>query len=148
MLLLTARSALSDRVTGLDKGADDYLVKPFELDELTARVRALLRRSRQRAAPTIKYQGIQLDPASRTVTLDGKLVELPLREFSLLEDFLDNQGRVLSRARLEQSLYGWNCEVESNAIEVHVHHLRKKFGSDFIKTVRGVGYIVCKAKGA
>lgn len=147
VLVLTARDTLADRVKGLDKGADDYLVKPFELDELTARVRALLRRSHQRASPVITYQGIVLDPAARRVTLDGEVVELSLREFTLLEDLLENQGRVLTRAKLEQSLYGWNAEVESNAIEVHVHHLRKKFGSDFIKTIRGVGYVVNKQQG-
>ena len=148
VLVLTARDALADRVKGLDKGADDYLVKPFELDELTARVRALVRRSHQRASPVIIYQGIILDPAARSVTLNGDVVELPLREFTLLEELLENQGRVLTRARLEQSLYGWNTEVESNAIEVHVHHLRKKFGSDLIKTIRGIGYMVNKQQGA
>ncbi len=147
VLVLTARDTLADRVKGLDKGADDYLVKPFELDELTARVRALLRRSQQRTSPVICYQGIILDPAARTVTQDGELVNLPLREFTLLEELLENQGRVLTRTQLEQSLYGWNAEVESNAIEVHVHHLRKKLGSDFIKTIRGVGYIVNKQQG-
>ncbi|MCX6126341.1 MAG: response regulator transcription factor [Proteobacteria bacterium] len=147
VLVLTARDTLADRVKGLDKGADDYLVKPFELDELTARVRALLRRSYQRTSPVICCKGLVLDPATRKVTLDGNLVELPLREFTLLEELLENQGRVLTRAQLEQSLYGWNAEVESNAIEVHVHHLRKKFGSDFIKTIRGVGYVINKAQG-
>jgi DNA-binding response OmpR family regulator len=147
VLILTARDTLSDRVKGLDKGADDYLIKPFDLDELTARLRALLRRSHQRILPVLSYQGIVLDPAARTVTIDGKLVELQLREFTLLEDLLENQGRVLTRDQLEQSLYGWNAEIESNAIEVHVHHLRKKFGTDFIKTIRGVGYVINKSKG-
>lgn len=144
ILLLTARDTLADRVNGLDKGADDYMVKPFELDELIARVRALLRRSYQRASPVITYQKIVLDPAARRVTLDGEVIELSLREFSLLEELLENQGRVLTRSQLEQSLYGWNAEVESNAIEVHVHHLRKKFGGEFIRTIRGVGYVVNK----
>ena len=147
VLLLTARDTLADRVKGLDKGADDYLVKPFELDELTARIRALLRRSHQRTTPVLSCQGIVLDPAARKVTLDGNLVELPLREFTLLEELLENAGRVLTRTQLEQSLYGWNAEVESNAIEVHVHHLRKKFGSDFIKTIRGVGYVINRSQG-
>ena len=147
VLVLTARDTLADRVSGLDKGADDYLVKPFELDELTARVRALLRRSHQRASPFISYQGIVLDPAARRVTLDGEFVDLPLKEFTLLEELLENQGRVLTRAQLEHSLYGWSAELESNALEVHVHHLRKKFGVEFIKTIRGIGYVVNKAKG-
>ncbi len=145
VLILTARDTLADRVTGLNQGADDYLVKPFELDELTARLRALLRRSHQRAAPVLTHKGITLDPQARTVTLDGVSVDLPLREFTLLEELLENEGRVLTRSRLEQSLYGWNAEVESNAIEVHVHHLRRKFGADLIKTVRGVGYMISKA---
>ena len=148
VLLLTARDALSDRVTGLNKGADDYLIKPFELDELTARLRALLRRSHQRATTVLVHKGIVLDPVGRTVKLDGVSIDLPLREFTLLETLLENEGRVLTRTRLEQSLYGWNAEVESNAIEVHVHHLRKKFGADLIKTVRGVGYIISKADSA
>lgn len=148
VLILTARDTLADRVTGLNRGADDYLIKPFELDELTARLRALLRRSHQRAAPVLAYKSIILDPAARTVTLDGHLIDLPLREFTLLEELLENEGRVLTRSRLEQSLYGWNAEVESNAIEVHVHHLRRKFGSDLIKTVRGVGYMISKAEGS
>ncbi len=145
VLILTARDTLADRVTGLNQGADDYLVKPFELDELTARLRALLRRSHQRVAPVLTHKGITLDPQARTVTLDGFSVDLPLREFTLLEELLENEGRVLTRSRLEQSLYGWNAEVESNAIEVHVHHLRRKFGADLIKTVRGVGYMISKA---
>lgn len=147
VLMLTARDTLSDRVTGLNKGADDYLVKPFELDELAARLHALLRRSHQRAAPVLSHKGIVLDPAARTVTLDGQSIDLSLREFTLLEELLENEGRVLTRQRLEQSLYGWNADVESNAIEVHVHHLRKKFGADLIKTVRGVGYMINKAEG-
>jgi DNA-binding response OmpR family regulator len=145
VLILTARDTLMDRVNGLNQGADDYLIKPFELDELTARLRALLRRSHQRAAPVLMHKGIILDPAARTVTLDGQAVDLPLREFTLLEELLENAGRVLTRSRLEQSLYGWNAEVESNAIEVHVHHLRRKLGADLIKTVRGVGYMISKA---
>lgn len=144
VLILTARDTLADRVKGLNLGADDYLIKPFELDELTARLRALLRRSHQRAAPVLSYQGLELDASARTVSLDGQSVDLPLREFTLLEELLENQGRVLTRDRLEQSLYGWNAEVESNAIEVHIHHLRKKFGAELIKTIRGVGYMIRK----
>ncbi len=144
VLILTARDTLADRIKGLNLGADDYLVKPFDLDELTARLRALLRRSHQRAAPVLSYLGIELDAAARTVSLNGQPVDLPLREFTLLEELLENQGRVLTRDRLEQSLYGWNAEVESNAIEVHIHHLRKKLGAELIKTIRGVGYMIRK----
>jgi DNA-binding response OmpR family regulator len=135
---------LADKVRGLNAGADDYLVKPFELDELTARLRALLRRSHQRTSDLITHKGLELDPSARVVRLNGAPVDLPAREFTLLENLLENQGRVLSRAQLEQSLYGWNSEVESNAIEVHVHHLSKKLGSDLIKTIRGVGYMIPK----
>jgi len=144
VLILTARDALADKVRGLNAGAEDYLVKPFELDELTARLRALLRRSHQRTSDVITRKGLELDPGARVVRLDGEAVDLPAREFTLLESLLEHQGRVLSRAQLEQSLYGWNSEVESNAIEVHVHHLRKKLGSDLIKTIRGVGYMITK----
>lgn len=144
VLILTAKHTLADKVRGLNAGADDYLVKPFELDELTARLRALLRRSHQRTSDVITRKGLELDPGARVVRLDGEPVDLPAREFTLLENLLESQGRVLSRAQLEQSLYGWNSEVESNAIEVHVHHLRKKLGSDLIKTIRGVGYMIPK----
>jgi two-component system response regulator QseB len=142
VLILTASDTLADKVRGLNAGADDYLVKPFELDELTARLRALLRRSHQRTSDLITRKGLELDPAARVVRLDGEPVDLPAREFTLLESLLEHQGRVLTRMQLEQSLYGWNSEVESNAIEVHVHHLRKKLGADLIKTIRGVGYMV------
>jgi two-component system response regulator QseB len=146
VLVLTARDTLADRVTGLNKGADDYLIKPFELDELIARLRALLRRSHQRVTPVLVHRNIRLDPLARTVTLDGQFIDLPLREFTLLEELLENAGRVLTRSRLEQSLYGWNAELESNALEVHVHHLRRKLGADLIKTVRGVGYMISKGE--
>jgi len=144
VLILTARDTLKDKMMGFSKGADDYLVKPFELDELIARLRALVRRSHGRTLSRIRYGDLEIDPEGRTVTRNGLLIDLPHREFSLLEDFVENQGRVLTRTQLEQSLYGWNAEVESNAIEVHVHHLRKKLGSDLIKTIRGVGYLMEK----
>lgn len=144
VLILTARDTLADRVRGLDTGSDDYLVKPFELDELTARLRALLRRAHQRTAPMLSHGGIVVDPAARTVTLGSVPIELSPKEFTLLIDLLENRGRVLTRAQLEQSLYGWNAEVESNAVEVHVHHLRRKLGSELIRTIRGVGYTVAK----
>jgi DNA-binding response OmpR family regulator len=144
VLILTARDTLQDKLTGFSRGADDYLVKPFELDELIARLRALIRRFHGRTGSLIRYGNIEIDPEGRTVSQSGMLVDLPHREFSLLEELIENRGRVLTRAQLEQSLYGWNADVESNAIEVHVHHLRKKLGSDLIKTVRGVGYMIEK----
>lgn len=145
VLILTARDTVADRVRGLDAGADDYLVKPFDLDELGARIRALLRRAGGRATPLIVHGPLRVDPASRLVTLAGVAVELSPKEFAVLMDLLENAGRALSRERLEQSLYGWGEEVESNAVEVHVHHLRKKLGAELIRTIRGVGYLVDKA---
>jgi two-component system, OmpR family, response regulator QseB len=142
VLVLTARDAVADRVSGLDAGADDYLVKPFDLDELHARVRALLRRSSGRAEPLLGVGGLRLDPASHEVSLDGAPVPLSAREFALLAALLEHPGRPMSRARLEERLYGWSEQVESNAVEVHVHTLRKKLGSRFIQTLRGVGYVV------
>ena len=145
VLILTARDALADRVAGLDAGADDYLVKPFALAELQARLRALLRRSKGVVDPVIRHGRIALDPAARTVTLDGAPVELSAREFATLQELLVNAGRVLSRSRLEEKLYGWGEEIESNAVEVYVHHLRRKLYPELIQTVRGVGYLVPKA---
>ncbi len=145
VLVLTARDTIADRVAGLDSGADDYLVKPFALDELNARVRALHRRAKERASPLIRYGEIVLDPAARTVTQDGSPVELAAREFAVLQVLLENVGRVLSRARIEQSLYAWGAEVGSNAVEVHIHHIRRKLGSSLIRTIRGVGYVVDKS---
>lgn len=145
VLILSARDTVLDRITGLDHGADDYLVKPFDLDELHARVRALLRRKADRASPLIKYGTLVLDPAARTVTFKGKPVALPAKEFVLLQVLLDNAGRVLTREQIEERLYGWRDTVESNTTEVHVHYLRKKFGKGIIVTVRGAGYMVPKA---
>jgi two-component system response regulator QseB len=144
VLILTARDAVSDRVKGLDAGADDYLVKPFDLDELAARIRALLRRQSGRVEPEIHYGDLRLDPATHEVTYQGKPMPLSAREFALLQVFLDRPGMVLSREQLEEKLYGWGEEVESNAIEVYIHALRKKLGQDFIKNVRCVGYRVAK----
>jgi DNA-binding response OmpR family regulator len=141
VLILTARDTVADRVQGLDAGADDYLVKPFDLIELFARVRALLRRQ-PGAAGLIRHGDIVLDPNAHTVTRRGEQVELTRREFLLLKALLDNTGRVMSRASLEQALYGLGEEVGSNTVEVHVHHLRRKFGGELIQTVRGVGYLV------
>jgi DNA-binding response OmpR family regulator len=142
VLILTARDAVADRVAGLDAGADDYLIKPFDLDELAARIRALLRRRAGRPAPGIEHLGVTLDPAGHRVTRAGADVPLSPREFALLQLLMERPGTILSRAQLEERLYGWGEEVESNAVEVHVHGLRKKLGSDFILTVRGVGYRV------
>ena len=142
VLIITARDAVSDRVQGLDAGADDYLVKPFDLDELAARIRALLRRKSGRTAPQIEHLGVVLDPATHRVTRDGCDVALSPREFALMQLLLERPGNILSRAQIEERLYGWGEEVESNAVEVHIHALRRKLGSDFIVTVRGVGYRV------
>jgi DNA-binding response OmpR family regulator len=145
VLILTARDTVSDRVRGLDAGADDYLVKPFDLDELGARLRALLRRAGGRATPQIVHRDLAVDPAARRVSRAGKEVELSPKEFAILLELLENAGRVLSREQLEQSLYGWGEEVESNAVEVHIHHLRKKLDPGLIRTIRGVGYLVDKS---
>jgi two-component system, OmpR family, response regulator QseB len=142
VLIITARDAVSDRVQGLDAGADDYLIKPFDLDELAARIRALLRRRSGRSAAGLEHLGVRLDPAAHQVQRDGVDVALSPREFALLQLLLERPGSILSRAQLEERLYGWGEEVESNAVEVHIHGLRKKLGADFILTVRGVGYRV------
>ena len=144
ILILTARDAIGEKVAGLDAGADDYLVKPIDLDELTARIRALTRRSAGRAEPLLIHGELALDPAAHTVTQAGLVVELSSREFSLLQQLLENAGRVLTRTQLEQSIYGWRDEPDSNALEVHIHHLRKKLGSELIRTLRGVGYTIAK----
>lgn len=142
VLIITARDAMADKVGGLDAGADDYLVKPFDLDELFARVRALLRRHTGRVQPVIKYGSVTLNPASREVFLDGQLLNLSAHEFSLLLTLLDPPERVLSMAELEEKLYSWDHEVASNTVEVLIHRLRKKLGTDFIRNVRGIGYKV------
>ena len=142
VLILTARDSIEDRVLGLDSGADDYLLKPCDLDELAARLRALLRRHGGRADNTIRHGEIALDPAAHTVSVAGKAIDIAPREYTVLQLLMENRGRVMSRSRLEEGLYSWDGEVESNAIEVYIHHLRKKFGSDLIRTIRGVGYII------
>jgi two-component system, OmpR family, response regulator len=142
VLILTAQDGVPDRVAGLDAGADDYLVKPFDLDELAARVRALQRRSGGRAEPRLELGALTLDPATHEVFLDGAPVTLSAREFALLAALLERPGRPLSRLALEERLYGWGEEVESNAVEVHVHSLRRKLGAGWIRTLRGVGYMV------
>jgi two-component system OmpR family response regulator/two-component system response regulator QseB len=140
VLILTARDRVEDRITGLDSGADDYLSKPFDLHELAARLRALVRRSHGQAAPVLSIGALEIDPAARSASFEGRPVELSAREFALLQALALNAGRVLSRAQLEQALYGWGEEVGSNAIEVHIHHLRRKLATELIRTVRGVGY--------
>ncbi len=142
VLIVTAQDAVPDRVAGLDAGADDYLVKPFALDELTARLRALQRRRAGRAEPVLAVGPLELDPGAHEVRLDGVPVPLSPKEFALLAALLEHPGRPVSRARLEEALYGWGEQVESNAVEVHVHALRRKLGPDWIKTLRGVGYVV------
>jgi len=142
VLILTARDAIADRVQGLDSGADDYLVKPFDLHELAARLRALIRRRQGSAAPLLIRNELQLDPAAHRVQYRDQPIDLSAKEFSLLQELMQNAGRVLSREQLEQRLYPWGEEVESNAIEVHIHHLRRKLAPELIRTIRGVGYLL------
>jgi DNA-binding response OmpR family regulator len=140
VLVLTARDAIADRIRGLDAGADDYVLKPVDLRELAARLRALVRRAHGQPREVLQAQDVELDPAARTVRQGGRLLQLPAREFDLLHALMLNAGRVLTREQLEQHLYSWGREVDSNAIEVHVHHLRRKLGRRADHTVRGVGY--------
>jgi len=142
VMVLTAKDTVPDRVIGLDSGADDFVIKPFELDEVCARLRALARRNEGRSVPNIEYKGIILDPASRQVTWNDEKVDLSQKEFEILSFLMSNIGRVISRARLEESMYSWDSDVESNTVEVHIHHLRKKLDPSIIRTVRGVGYII------
>ncbi|MCF3595022.1 response regulator [Rhodobacteraceae bacterium LMO-12] len=142
VLVLTARDTLADRVSGLDAGGDDYLIKPFELAELQARLRALLRRSKGAAGPLLQHGRVALDLASHAVFLDGQKVELSAREFATLQELMMNAGRVRTRSQLEDSLYGWGEEIGSNTIEVYIHNLRRKLYAELIRTIRGVGYII------
>ena len=145
VLIATARDEVPARVAGLDAGADDYLVKPFDLDELAARIRAILRRRSGRAEPLLRHRGVEFNPATREVTRDGVALSLTARELALLQAFMDRPGAVLSKAQIEEKLYGWGDEVESNTVEVYIHALRKKLGADFIQNVRGVGYLSPRA---
>ena len=142
VLILTARDAVPDRITGLNAGADDYLVKPFDLDELVARIHAILRRRSGRAEPVIRHGALVLNPISHEVSFEGRPLSLSAREFALLQALLERPGAVLSVARLQERIYGWDEEVGSNTVEVFIHALRKKLGPDFIKNVRGVGYML------
>lgn len=146
VIILTARESVEDRIKGLDSGADDYIIKPFDLSELSARIRALTRRSQGRADAEIHYQNVIVDPASHSVTMDGVPINIPRREFALLFKLLENIGQVISREQLMQSIYSWDDDVDSNTLEVHIHNLRKKLNSNFIRTIRGVGYMVEKIK--
>lgn len=145
ILILTARDTVGDRIAGLDAGADDYLVKPFDLGELQARLRALVRRANSQFESVVTHGALRLDSVGHRVTFEGRPVELSAREFAILQELLLSAGRVLSKARLEEKLYGWGEEIESNTIEVFVHHLRRKLSPQLIRTVRGVGYMIAKA---
>ncbi|MCR4302913.1 MAG: response regulator transcription factor [Gallionella sp.] len=148
VLILTAMDAVDDRIKGLDAGADDYLVKPFDMGELAARLRALVRRASGGAAPELRAAGVRLDPAAHRVLYRDKPVELSAREFAVLHALMLNAGKVLSRAQLEEQLYAWGEEVESNAVEVHIHHLRRKIFPEMIETIRGVGYLIPRDNAA
>jgi len=145
VLVATARDAIAQRVEGLDMGADDYIVKPYELDELLARIRALIRRAAGRAEPVYEHLGVSIDPVTREVLLDGQAVVLSAREWSILELLLARPGMVLSRRQLEEKLYSWKDDLSSNAVEVYIHGLRKKLGPRIIQNVRGVGYMIPKS---
>jgi DNA-binding response OmpR family regulator len=140
ILILTARDSSADKIAGLDAGADDYLTKPFDLLELQARLRALIRRAGGTSTPILEHAGVMLDPASKRVTRDGQPVPLSAREYALLHDLLSHKQHIRSRSQLEESLYAWGEETGSNTVEVYIHQLRKKLGADFIRTVRGLGY--------
>lgn len=140
VLILTARDTSADKISGLDAGADDYLTKPFDLPELLARIRAIVRRASGDASPMLEHGGVVLEPAAKRVTFNGQAVALSAREYALLHDMLRHKTQIRTRAQLEESLYAWGEETGSNTVEVYVHHLRKKFGTDFIRTIRGLGY--------
>ena len=144
VLIATARDAIGNRIAGLDAGADDYVVKPYDTDELLARIRALLRRAAGRAEPVFEYKGIRLNPATHEATLGGQPVSLSAREWAVLEPLLVRPGAVLSRVQLEEKLFSWKDDISSNAVEVYIHGVRKKLGNDVIQTVRGLGYLVPK----
>jgi DNA-binding response OmpR family regulator len=142
VLVLTAKDTVNDKILGLDSGADDYMVKPFDLHELIARLKAITRRSKGRASSEISYKDITIDSNSHSVSKNGQHIELSPRAFDVLQTLMENKGRVMSRSRLEESTYSWKDEIDSNAVEVYIYQIRKKLGGDFIKTIRGVGYIL------
>ncbi len=144
ILILTAKDTLQDKIRGLDLGADDYMIKPFELNELLARLRALLRRSKGRATTYLEYKELRLDPNNFIVTFNEETIAMSNKEFAILQTLLENIGHIISRQRLEESIYAWDSMVESNAVEVHIHYLRKKLGKNLIKTIRGMGYMIPK----
>jgi DNA-binding response OmpR family regulator len=144
VIVITARDSVEDRIKGLDAGADDYVIKPFDLDELAARIRSALRRSAGHAEPEIEILGVRVNPATRQVTRNGQRVMLSAREYAIVEALLLRPGMILSRAQLEDRMYGWGEEIESNTIEVYIHSVRRKLGADFIQNVRGVGYFIPK----
>lgn len=144
VLVATARDGVAQRIAGLDAGADDYVLKPYDIDELLARLRALLRRSAGRGEPVFEHKGVSLNPATREALVDGQPVMLSAREWAVLEPLLARPGAVLSRTQLEEKLYGWKDDISSNAVEVYIHNLRKKLGNELIQTVRGLGYVVPK----
>jgi DNA-binding response OmpR family regulator len=148
VLILTAMDSVEDRIKGLDTGADDYLVKPFDMGELAARLRALIRRSSGKPAPALQLAGVELDPAAHRVVYRDQAVDLSAKEFAVLHALMLNAGKVLSRAQIEEQLYAWDEEVESNAVEVYIHHLRRKLFPELIETIRGVGYLIAKDKHA
>jgi DNA-binding response OmpR family regulator len=147
VLVVTARDAVADRIKGLDAGADDYVLKPYDIDELLARIRALTRRSAGRADPVLEVHGLRLNPATHEATRDGQPVALSAREWAVLEALMARPGVVFSRAQLEEKLYSWKDDVSSNAVEVYIHGLRKKLGADLIQNVRGLGYVLPKPEG-
>lgn len=142
VLILTAMDTVEDRIKGLDAGADDYLAKPFDMGELAARLRALLRRASGKTAPALQAAGVELNPATHAVSYRGQVIDLPAKEFAVLHALMLNTGRVLSRSQIEEQLYSWGEEVESNAVEVYIHHLRRKLFPGLIETIRGVGYLI------
>jgi two-component system OmpR family response regulator len=147
VLIATARDSIQQRIEGLDAGADDYVLKPYDLDELLARIRALLRRAAGRAEPVYEHKGVSINPATREVLVGGQPVVLSAREWVVLESLLSRPGRVLSRLQIEEKLYGWKDEISSNAVEVYIHGLRKKLGAELIQNIRGVGYMVPQVQG-
>lgn len=148
VIIITARDGIEERIKGLDAGADDYVVKPFDLEELAARIRSALRRSAGHAEPEMEIHGVRINPASREVKRDGRPIVLSAREYAIVEALMLRPGAILSRAQLEERMYGWGEEVESNAVEVHIHAVRRKLGADFIQNMRGVGYFIPKAEQA